>query len=126
MIKLSNMKSENGITLLTLMVTVIMLAILTVTIAMNTHTSMQLSNLTKLQNDVEALSDRIASYYVQYGELPIYDKDDEHYKVRPSEITDFGDRNPSDDNNYYTIDLSKLSSLSLNYRSRISKLYINR
>ena len=62
---IKDLKNERGITLLTLVITVIMLAILTVALSMNTYTSLNLARLTKLQNDVDLLDNRIATYNIK-------------------------------------------------------------
>lgn len=58
-------KKEQGITLITLIVTVMLLIIITGTLANQSYTSLQVSNLTKLQNDIQALDDRVATYWVK-------------------------------------------------------------
>ncbi len=109
-------KNERGITMLTLVIAVIMMAILTVALSMNSHTSLNISKLTKLQNDIEMLNDRIAVYYVKNGKLPIYRENDDNYKVsKESLVGKFDDLMQSDGAVYYTIDLSALETLSLNY-----------
>ncbi len=62
---INKFRREQGITMITLITTVLLLVIVTGMIAVNAHNSLQLSNLTKLQNDVQALGDRIAAYYVK-------------------------------------------------------------
>lgn len=110
MIKL--VSSQKGITLITLIITVILLVIITSVLSMNAYSSMQLSNLTKLQNDIQTLNDRVATYYIKNGELPIY-KD---YSMTKSELKNIlSDISPGDSNTYYTIDLEELENLSLNY-----------
>lgn len=109
---IKNIKEEKGITLITLIITVIILVIVTTILATNSYTSLQLSNLTRLQNDIEVLDSRIASYFIQSGELPV--KLD--YTISKSELSskikgDF----VNDGDIYYTIDLSKLDNITLNY-----------
>lgn len=119
-------KNEQGITLITLVVTVLMLIIITGTLVVNSTSTMQLSRLTKMQNDIEALDDRVAVYYVRTGNLPIYEDD----KFTKDElISKFTNMRPSSSSsgyyeidldtltngNYYTIDISELDNLSLNY-----------
>lgn len=62
---IKNIKEEKGITLITLIITVILMVIVTTILATNSYTSLQLSNLTRLQNDIEVLDSRIASYFIQ-------------------------------------------------------------
>ncbi len=133
MIKL--VKDERGITLITLVIMVLLMAIITGMMGTQSKTSLQLSNLTKLQNDIEALNDRIAVYYVQNGDIPKLDPENTAFQVQKSKLeevmklkfkevmnnsSDFEvrmeDLNNTDDGEiYYTINLSKLDNLSLNY-----------
>ena len=112
-----NKKNERGITLLTLVLTIVILLIVTTALMMNSHTSVNLSNITRLQNDIDALTDRVAVYYVKNGKLPIYREDSEYYKYKKDELK-FNDIASQDGSVYYTIDLSKLDNLSLNYGER--------
>jgi len=111
-------KNEKGITMITLVITIIVLAIVTMTIATNSYDSTQLSKLTKLDNDIKALNDRIATYYLEHESdpnpllrLPLlgnaYTKDTIK-KYIP-------DVSGNDGDEYYTIDLSLLDNLTLNY-----------
>lgn len=111
---INNIKNQRGITLITLIITIVLLIIITATIAINSHTSLELSNLTKLENDIQALNDRVAAYYVKTGTLPVteetYTKSELEELITGISIND-GDT-------YYTIDLSKLSNITLNYGKR--------
>ncbi len=106
-------KSEKGITLVTLIITVILLVLVTCILAMNSYTSMNLSKLTRLNNDIQALDDRVSAYFVKNGKLPI--KEGEKYEYPTNFDKGMSDRGSYDDNNYYAIDLSLLDNLSLNY-----------
>ena len=105
------LRRESGITLITLMITVIILTIITTTIALNIGNSTDVSNLTKLQNDIQALNSRIAAYYVKNDALPVRNE-----TFTKSEIQSIvGEVSPNDEDTYYTIDLSKLDNLLLNF-----------
>lgn len=71
---IKKIKSEKGITITTLVITVILMMIMTMILAKNARTTMQVSNLTRLQTDIEALNDRISAYYVKNNRLPIIDE----------------------------------------------------
>ena len=98
-------KSEKGITLTTLVITVMLLIVVTAAIARHSYTSMQVSRLARLQNDIEQLNDRVAAYYVANGKLPIDERESPKAK----------DMSVNDGENYYTIQQDKLDNLSLNY-----------
>ncbi len=93
-----NIKSKKGITLVSLVITVIVLLILSgVTIS-----SINLSNGTGSYNnmvaDIKLLNDKILVYYNKYGEIP-----------KTNRIINI------DETEYHEIDLSKLEDLTLNY-----------
>ena len=104
-------KNENGPTMITLAVTALLLMIITGTLATNSYDSTQIAKLTKLDNDIKALNDRIAAYYVEHEELPImgnpYSKNDLRNVI--------SDLSGNDGDEYYTIDLSLLDNITLNY-----------
>lgn len=114
------LRNERGITLITLIVTVVILAIITVSLAVNSYSSINLSKLTRLQNDVEMLNDRIAAYYVKEGKLPIYKEENTNFQIEKTTLLNqFDDLATMDGNIYYTIDLEALdiNMQSLNYGS---------
>ncbi len=104
-------KNEKGITMITLIVTVIILALITITLANNSYDTTQLSRLTKLDNDINTLNDRIAAYYVEHEKLPLIGN---AYK-KETLATIIPDLSANDGEDYYTIDLSLLDNLTLNY-----------
>lgn len=106
-----NVKNEKGISLATLVITVVLLMIITTILATNSYDSLQLSKLNKLSNDIQALEDRIASYYIQKEELPI----DKSRKYTKSDLKDIKDLAKGDGDEYYLLNLSMLDNLSLNY-----------
>lgn len=105
------MKNERGIAMITLVITVLLIVIISSALAKNSYDSTQLGNLTKLDNDVKMLEDRIAAYYVQYGDIPTYG-DPYNKSAVKEKITDLS---PNDGDNYYIIDLSELDNVTLNY-----------
>ncbi len=113
---IKNNKSEKGITLITLVVTIALLVIVTGIIATKSYTSVQLSNLTKLKNDIEILNNRVATYYVEHGSLPVYKVDGSVVTKSKSEIKAYtGEVSGMDGDIYYVIDLAAIDNESLNY-----------
>lgn len=104
-------RNEKGIAMITLVITVIILVVITSTLAKNSYDSLQLSNLTNLENDIKSLENRIAAYFVEHGELPIYGEAYSKGNIRNT----IKDLSPNDGDNYYTIDLSELENITLNY-----------
>lgn len=113
----NKVKSEKGITLITLIVAVLILALITAALATNSFDSLQLGKLTKLENDIEALNNRIAAYYVEHEELPTLGNPYTKIDLK----SEMADLSANDGDEYYTIDLSKLENLTLNY----GKDYLN-
>ena len=105
-------KSEKGFTLATLVITVILLIIITVIMARQSYTSMAISKLSKLQNDIEQLNDRIAAYYVKNDKLPV---DTSNPINKPELYGVLNDMSSKDGNTYYKLELNMLDNLSLNY-----------
>lgn len=120
------MKKEQGVTLITLAITIVLLVIITAAFARNSHSSMELSNLTKLQNDIQILNDRVAAYFVKNDKLPINQK----VAVNSSDVMGYysddiltkdevkgiiNDLSPNDGDTYYVIDIEALENVTLNY-----------
>lgn len=104
-------RNERGIAMITLVITVLLIVIISSALAKNSYDSLQLANLTKLDNDVKMLNDRIAAYYVQYGRLPTYGEAYSRNTIKEK----IDDLSPNDGDSYYIIDLSELDNLTLNY-----------
>lgn len=107
------LKDEKGITLMTLAVTITLLVIITGILAVKSHASLETANLSKLENDIEILDDRIASFFVKNEKLPIYEGDGVLTKSQLSSI--LNDMSVNDGDNYYTIDIDALDNVTLNY-----------
>ena len=60
-------KNSKGITLSTLVITVIIILILTGTTIYNAQGSIRIQKLTKLTNDIELLREKVSDYYNEYG-----------------------------------------------------------
>ena len=102
------MRKEHGITLVSLIITVILIIIIAGTTVYTSVNRFKTNNVSKLYTDIELLNDKINNYYVDYGGLPV--KETYTYSS-----IDFADKNSSDNNTYYIIDLSALGDIILNY-----------
>ena len=107
------MKSERGVTLAILILTVIVLVILTSIVATNSTQFLKASNVTKLNSDIKALEDRVAAYYVKNNTIPLYGSAMSRSTVEAS----ISNLSSSDGANYYVIDLEKIDNPTLNYGS---------
>lgn len=91
MIKLN---SKKGITLVSVIITVILLLILSAVIINGIDTSNNVAPYNNMIADIALLEDKIQVYYNKYREIPVLEK---KY------------------NEYYKIDLSKLDNITLTY-----------
>ena len=100
---------NKGISLITLVITIIVLAILTFTMAVNINPYKNEKIKKDFETDLKRLEEKVSQYYTRTGELPIKNK----YNV---ELTDefLATRNVNDNDTYYVIDLNKLN-VSLYY-----------
>lgn len=96
-------RNNKGITITTLVVTVIILLILTSTVIMKLGDSKDVSKLNNLYADVKILEEKVLNYYNNYGMLPVKGE-----TIQPLLSMEEG-------NNYYEIDLSKLENITLKY-----------
>lgn len=101
------MKNEKGITLISLIITIVLLIIIAGTTIYTSYDRFKINNLKKMNNDIELLNDKISTYYVEYGGIPTL----ELYTYTSIVFT----TNVNDDETYYIIDLSAIGNITLNY-----------
>ena len=111
----SIIKGQNGITLIILVITIILLAILTFTIMVNFKPYSNEKRRAAFESDARALKEEIDQYYARYGELPIAkDGNENDIKYDSSNIPfvvkdDWNVININDDTDeYYVIDTDLL------------------
>lgn len=93
-----NIKSKNGITIVSLVITIIILLIISTTIVYNVNSSNKVSGYNNMVADIKLLEDKILIYFNKYGEIP-----------KTSRTINI------DNIEYYEIDLSKLENITLSY-----------
>ena len=93
-----NIKGKKGITLVTLVVTIVILLILSGTAIYNYRLSNGVSIYNKMIADIKLLEDKTVIYYNKYEDIP---KTDRSIQINGIE--------------YHEIDLSKLDNITLNY-----------
>ncbi len=93
-----NIKSKKGITLVSLVVTIIVLLILTGVSISGLSLSNGTKNYNNMVSDIEVIEDGIFIYFNKYNEIP-----------KTSRLIQI------DGTEYYEVDLSKLENLTLNY-----------
>lgn len=92
---------DKGITLVSLIITIIILLILTGVTISNLSSSSEVTPYNNMIADIKLLEDKISVYYNKYGEIPIIEKSNQ--TIDEVELE------------YYKIDLSKLENVTLNY-----------
>ncbi len=92
------LNSKKGITIVSLVITIIILLILSGTVIYNMNSSNEVPMYNNMVADIELLEDKIKIYFNKYGEIP---KTDRYITI--------------DTVNYYEIDLSKLENITLRY-----------
>lgn len=105
-------KSNNGITLISLAVTIVIMMILAVSITTSITSTLELEKYNKVKEDIITLSENVKIYYMNNRTLPVYED-------KIFDLTTYGvptkDINPNDKGNYYAIDISLLAKdVSLN------------
>lgn len=116
------MKSQKGVTLMILVVTLIMMGLIAGTISYQSVSSYRLNAYYMMCSDIELLDEKIALYYLEKKELPTVSN--ETMPIRTL-ISDYKPQNvnynPNNSGTLYEIDLDQLENLSL----QKSKYYID-
>ena len=106
----NKIKSDRGISLISLVITIMVMMILANIIIYNVKDDLKLGNLTKMQNDIDILREKVSTYYTQNGKIPATIN---YTNIEPmkkagviSEVVDTGD--------FLVIDLSAIENLTLN------------
>ena len=126
-----NCKNNKGITLISMVLTVIIILIITSAMTFNTKNQLAMRFVQSLSNDIETLNSKIDEYYLKYGELPKLCDYTNKNTTNFSGRTDFVDSidkksktqnaslnteiNKNDGDEYIVIDLEKLEGLTLTY-----------
>ncbi len=107
-------KNNKGITMVALSATILIIVILTGTLVYNTLNGLENRRINNLYNDIRLLKDKVASYYAEYGELPI--------SIKYPNTENIVGINKNDNDDYYVIDLTLLSNITLSYGKGFDKL----
>ena len=108
----NKLKNSKGITLISLMVTIIALLIVSNITIYSVKDSLGIGRLKDMQNDIENLNDKISAYYNQYGTLPIINE--EYTNITEIKVAGLISETV-DKGKFYIIDLSALENLTLTY-----------
>ena len=100
-------KLEKGITLITLVITIVVMLIIVGTVISVGLGNLKTKNLTSMYTDLKSINDKVAVYYNKYGTLPLKEKFMGSYEFLMV-------ANPNDDEDgYYIVDINKLDKLVL-------------
>lgn len=100
---MKKIKSNKGITIITLIVTIIVILILTSVTITSTYTGSDYRRYKLMCADVEMLEDKIIFFYRQYGELPIGNE----ITSLPTAI--------DNGNTFYEVNVNLLNNITLNF-----------
>lgn len=103
------LKNERGITLIVLIITIVVLAILIGVAVKNINIGTDIKQYNYMCADIELIESKIMSYYNDKGRLPTQG---EAFNAKSVLGTQASSR---DNDNYYQIDLRKLTNVTLNY-----------
>ncbi len=101
--------NNKGITIISLLITVAIMLIISSTAIYTSMDRFEINKLNKMYNDINLLSDKVANYYLKYGELPVIKNNEYTYTN-----LNFS-KNKNDNDKYYIINLSAMDNISLNY-----------
>ena len=105
-------KNEKGITLTTLILTIVLILIIGGMMGYYSTSGLNLKRINNMYSDIEQIQTEVDTYYLKNNELPIL-----NVNVSFSKYS-----NPNDNSEYYVIDLSKLGNLKLNYGKKFENI----
>ncbi len=111
-----NLKSQKGITLIILIITIVILAVLASVTVMNFDSGTDIRNYNYMCADIELLENKILIYYNKNKTLPVKGN-----AIGGATEMLQGQASSRDNSTYYQIDLAELPNMTLNYgRGNIS------
>lgn len=112
---MKRLKTNSGITLITLIITVLILLIISATGIYASVERLKINNVKKMFIDIEVLEDKTSEYYLTNAKLPIIKNGASEYEY-PYTIPEIGAEN------LRIIDLSSLEGLTLSYGEGFKEL----
>lgn len=107
--KKNKLKSQAGITLTILMITIVVLSILVTIVVRHVDTGTDLRNYNYMKADIDLLYSKIMTYYNENNSIPTTGD------AFNAKTTLGGQASSRDNDNYYQIDLSQLYNITLNF-----------
>lgn len=117
------MKNNKGITMISLVITIIVLIIVTSVTIYNGTAQLGIKRVNNLYADIDSISTKVAEYYLKNEKLPVFeneyidsiDSQNKLEKIFKENGATTNITNVNDEGAYYVIDLTKLDNLTLNY-----------
>lgn len=103
-----NIKSNKGITMITLIMAIIIMLVISSTLIYNVSNGEKIRALNNMYSDIQLLKDKIDLYYSSNGTLPIL-------QTLYTNTENIKEINSNDNDKYYVIDLEVLKNITLNY-----------
>ena len=131
---MQKIKTQKGITLVALIITIIVILIITTTVIIGVNEYSNNSALISMQADIEVIKNKAIIYYNDYGEIPVCEEinstvfgDITVYTIDDISVDGgFLSVKDNDDGDvYYQIDTSKLNNLTLNFGTEDDIYVIN-
>lgn len=108
------MKNEKGITLITLVITIVLMIILAFTVTINIEPYKEQKGKSNFETDMQSLKEEIEQYYVRAKDLPLLNKYTDTSMIEAI-------KNVNDNNEYYVLDIRQLE-VKLNYGKDYTKV----
>ena len=105
---MKKIKLNKGITIISLIVTIVLMLILTTVIVTDTDTGSDYKKYKLIWADIELLEDKVLIYYNKYGEIPT--KQESITEDLPENISETNEKT-----RFSYLDVNKLSNITLNY-----------
>lgn len=114
------MKNNKGITMISLVITIIVLIIVTSVTIYNGTAQLGIKRVNNLYADIDSISTKVAEYYLKNDKLPVFENEYIDSKTNLEKLfrengATTNITNVNDEGAYYAIDLTKLDNLTLNY-----------
>lgn len=116
------LKSNRGITLAALSITVVLFLIILTAITFSSLSSVRLKQLNNMYSDIINLQEKIDLYYLENGVLPT---NGTTISKNSKDCVKDGNINPNDDDTYYLVDITQLDNITLNNSKATDLYYVN-
>ena len=111
---------KKGLSLISLTIAVVILIIISSMLLYNAKSGIKIRELEMMMNDISLLSDKLNSYYVEYGAIPAEIEYSNTTLLK--RLKDSNQIGQNDNDVYYVIDLKALDGVTLNYGRDFSNI----